>query len=167
VMRFALILTTAGGVWLLVLLFDIALFRTAQASDSAFGPGGQAAGGSRPGDFSYRWEVSQCAANDFDEFDFGVHPRPTRGSSRPRGGGTAPGPGKTIGIREAAATLGSSPNALRAWEARYGYPVSQLSAPGHERTYRRAEVLALAEAMQTGLSIASAIESARGAVTRR
>jgi DNA-binding transcriptional MerR regulator len=70
-------------------------------------------------------------------------------------------------MREAAATLGSSPTALRAWEARYGYPVSQISGPGHERTYRREEVLALAEALQGGLSIASAIDTARTAVTRQ
>jgi hypothetical protein len=156
-MQLALTLIAAGGVWLLVVLFAISLCRAAQAGDTALDAGCRSAEKAGAGDVLYASEVRQRIADDPEEFDFAAHPRPTRGREA----------GLTLDIREAAATLRASPDALRAWESRYGYPVSQCSVPGHEPTYRREEVLALAEALQNSLSVASAIGGARAAVTRQ
>lgn len=61
---------------------------------------------------------------------------------------------------EAAALLNVSPNTLRAWERRFGYPKPQRS-PGKHRLYTHGEVAALNEALQEGLSISSAVSRAR------
>lgn len=67
---------------------------------------------------------------------------------------------RTLKTREAAALLSVSPNTLRAWERRFGYPTPLRSA-GKHRTYAHAEVAALRDALQDGLSISSAISRAR------
>jgi hypothetical protein len=64
---------------------------------------------------------------------------------------------------EAAAYLNVSPNTLRAWEERFGYPRPRRSAGGH-RMYAFAELVALREALADGLGAASAVTGARDAV---
>jgi len=61
---------------------------------------------------------------------------------------------------EAAALLNVSPNTLRAWERRFGYPKPQRS-PGKHRLYTHGEIAALRDALQEGLSISSAISRAK------
>src|SRR4029078_11169678 len=61
---------------------------------------------------------------------------------------------------EAAALLNVSPNTLRAWERRFGFPKPQRS-PGKHRLFTQREVAALRDAVQEGLSISSAISRAR------
>lgn len=61
---------------------------------------------------------------------------------------------------EAAALLNVSPNTLRAWERRFGYPKPQRS-PGRHRLYTHGEIAALQDALQEGLSISSAVSRAR------
>ena len=63
-------------------------------------------------------------------------------------------------LDEAAAVLCVSPDALRAWEQRFGYPQSVCGASG-ERRYPREEVIALRDGLKHELSIASAINKAR------
>jgi len=67
-------------------------------------------------------------------------------------------------LDEAAAVLCVSPETLRAWEQRFGYPHSVFGAAG-QRCYARSEVLALRDSLEAGLSIASAINAARAAGT--
>jgi MerR family transcriptional regulator, light-induced transcriptional regulator len=61
---------------------------------------------------------------------------------------------------EAAALLNVSPNTLRAWERRFGFPKPQRS-PGKHRLFTHGEVAALRDALQGGLSISSAVSRAR------
>lgn len=61
---------------------------------------------------------------------------------------------------EAAALLKVSPNTLRAWERRFGFPKPQRS-PGKHRLFTHGEIAALRDALQEGLSISSAISRAR------
>jgi len=61
---------------------------------------------------------------------------------------------------EAAHLLNVSPNTLRAWERRFGFPKPQRS-PGKHRLYTHGEVAALKDALQEGLSISSAVSRAR------
>ena len=67
---------------------------------------------------------------------------------------------RTLKTSEAAAVLNVSPNTLRAWERRFGYPKPQRS-PGKHRLYTHGEVAALRDALQEGLSISSAVSRAR------
>jgi DNA-binding transcriptional MerR regulator len=71
---------------------------------------------------------------------------------------------RTLKTSEAAAVLNVSPNTLRAWERRFGYPRPQRS-PGKHRLYTHGEVAALRDALQEGLSISSAISRAREALS--
>jgi DNA-binding transcriptional MerR regulator len=66
------------------------------------------------------------------------------------------------GIRTNAAAelLGVSPNTLRSWERRFGYPKPRRSAGGH-RQYELAELEALRRALNETHNISSAIEVAR------
>jgi DNA-binding transcriptional MerR regulator len=65
-----------------------------------------------------------------------------------------------IRTNAAAAMLGVSPNTLRGWESRYGYPAPARSGGGH-RQFELAEIEALRQALaQTG-EIAAAIAIAR------
>src|ERR1700755_1633946 len=61
---------------------------------------------------------------------------------------------------EASSLLNVSPNTLRAWERRFGFPKPQRS-PGKHRLYMYGEVAALRDALQEGLSISSAVSRAR------
>lgn len=61
---------------------------------------------------------------------------------------------------EAAAMLNVSPNTLRAWERRFGFPRPRRS-PGKHRLFTHGEVAALKDALQEGLSISSAVSRAR------
>ena len=61
---------------------------------------------------------------------------------------------------EAAALLNVSPNTLRAWERRFGFPKPQRS-PGKHRLFTHGEVASLRDALQEGLSISSAVSRAR------
>jgi MerR family transcriptional regulator, light-induced transcriptional regulator len=70
---------------------------------------------------------------------------------------------RTLKTSEAATLLNVSPNTLRAWERRFGYPKPQRS-PGKHRLYTHGEVAALRDALQEGLSISSAISRAREAL---
>jgi DNA-binding transcriptional MerR regulator len=69
-------------------------------------------------------------------------------------------PVRTLKTSEAAALLNVSPNTLRAWERRFGYPLPQRSMGGH-RIYAHAEITALRDSLAEGLSISSAISQAR------
>ena len=71
---------------------------------------------------------------------------------------------RTVKTSEAAAMLNVSPNTLRAWERRFGYPIPQRSA-GRHRQYTYGEVVALRDALQQGLSISSAVSAAREALS--
>jgi len=71
---------------------------------------------------------------------------------------------RTLKTSEAAALLNVSPNTLRAWERRFGYPTAQRSA-GRHRLYTHGEVAALRDALQQGLSISSAVSRAREALS--
>ena len=71
---------------------------------------------------------------------------------------------RTLKTSEAAALLDVSPNTLRAWERRFGYPKPQRSA-GRHRLYTYGEVAALRDALQQGLSISSAVSRAREALS--
>ena len=61
---------------------------------------------------------------------------------------------------EAASLLNVSPNTLRAWEQRFGFPKPQRS-PGKHRLFTYGEIAALRDALQDGLSISSAISRAQ------
>ena len=71
---------------------------------------------------------------------------------------------RTLKTSEAAALLDVSPNTLRAWERRFGYPKPQRSA-GRHRLYTYGEVAALRDALQQGLSISSAVSRVREALS--
>lgn len=71
---------------------------------------------------------------------------------------------RTLKTSEAAAVLNVSPNTLRAWERRFGYPKPQRS-PGKHRLYTHGEVVSLRDALHEGLSISSAISRAREALS--
>jgi DNA-binding transcriptional MerR regulator len=66
------------------------------------------------------------------------------------------------GIRTnaAAAMLGVSPNTLRSWERRFGFPAPRRSAGGH-RQFELAEVESLREALAETHNVSSAIALAR------
>jgi DNA-binding transcriptional MerR regulator len=66
------------------------------------------------------------------------------------------------GIRTnaAAEVLGVSPNTLRSWERRYGYPVPKRT-PGNHRNYELVELQTLRDALATTGNISSAVELAR------
>jgi len=66
------------------------------------------------------------------------------------------------GIRTnaAAEVLGVSPNTLRSWERRYGYPVPKRT-PGNHRNYELVELQTLRDALAETGNITSAIELAR------
>jgi DNA-binding transcriptional MerR regulator len=70
---------------------------------------------------------------------------------------------RTLKTSEAAAVLNVSPNTLRAWERRFGYPKPQRSK-GKHRLYTHGEIAALRDALLEGLSISSAISRARESV---
>jgi DNA-binding transcriptional MerR regulator len=72
-------------------------------------------------------------------------------------------PVRTLKTSEAASLLNVSPNTLRAWERRFGYPQPQRTQ-GKHRLYTHGEVAALRDALQEGLSISSAISRAREAL---
>lgn len=67
---------------------------------------------------------------------------------------------RTLKTSEAAAVLNVSPNTLRTWERRFGYPKPERTT-GRHRLYTHGEVAALRDALQQGLSISSAISRAR------
>jgi MerR family transcriptional regulator, light-induced transcriptional regulator len=66
------------------------------------------------------------------------------------------------GIRTnaAAEVLGVSPNTLRSWERRYGYPLPRRT-PGNHRNYELVELQTLRDALTETGNISSAIELAR------
>ena len=60
----------------------------------------------------------------------------------------------------AAALLGTSPVVLRLWEERFGYPVPERDADGHQR-YHPEGMTAARDASSREVSVASAITEAR------
>ena len=60
--------------------------------------------------------------------------------------------------------LNVSPNTLRTWERRFGFPKPQRS-PGRHRLYTHGEIAGLRDALQEGLSISSAVSRAREGLT--
>src|ERR671916_416316 len=73
-----------------------------------------------------------------------------------------PGNLRMSGIRTNAAAelLGVSPNTLRSWERRFGYPSPRRTAGGH-RQYDLSELEALRRALLETHNISSAIQVAR------
>jgi len=67
---------------------------------------------------------------------------------------------RTLKTSEAASALNVSPNTLRSWERRFGYPQPRRS-PGRHRLYVESDITALRHALASGLSISSAISVAR------
>ena len=67
---------------------------------------------------------------------------------------------RTLKTREAANLLNVSPNTLRTWERKFGYPRPSRSA-GRHRSYAYAEIVALRDALKSGLSVPSAISAVR------
>jgi DNA-binding transcriptional MerR regulator len=67
---------------------------------------------------------------------------------------------RDLRVDEAAAVLCVSPATLRAWERRFGYPHSVFGGAG-QRRYSGGEVVALRDRLEAGLSVASAISTAR------
>jgi MerR family transcriptional regulator, light-induced transcriptional regulator len=65
-----------------------------------------------------------------------------------------------IRTNAAAAMLGVSPNTLRSWERRFGYPAPQRTEGGH-RQFELAEIEALRQAFAETRDIASAVSIAR------
>ncbi|HUA47014.1 MAG TPA: hypothetical protein VMA77_17405 [Solirubrobacteraceae bacterium] len=62
-----------------------------------------------------------------------------------------------MSLDRAATLLGVTPHTVLEWDARYGFPTSSSL----ERRYNQAEVLALRDSLEDGLSIASAVTRAR------
>ena len=67
---------------------------------------------------------------------------------------------RDLPLDEAAAVLCVSPDTLRAWEQRFGYP-HPVSAGAGEPRYDHGEVIALRDSLEAELSIAAAIDKAR------
>jgi DNA-binding transcriptional MerR regulator len=67
---------------------------------------------------------------------------------------------RSLKTREAADLLNVSPNTLRTWERKFGYP-KPLRSAGRHRAYTYAEIIALRDALRRGLSVASAISVVR------
>lgn len=67
---------------------------------------------------------------------------------------------RSLRTTEAARLLGISPNTLRSWERRFGYPKPLRSSGGH-RAYTYAEITALRDALKRGLAVESAISAVR------
>jgi hypothetical protein len=65
---------------------------------------------------------------------------------------------------EAAALLHVSPNTLRTWERRFGFPLPQRTKGGH-RLYSHRDIEILRDSIIAGLSISSAVSRARDGVT--
>ncbi|HST56565.1 MAG TPA: MerR family transcriptional regulator [Solirubrobacteraceae bacterium] len=65
-----------------------------------------------------------------------------------------------IRTNAAASMLGVSPNTLRSWERRFGYPMPQRTEGGH-RQFELAEIEALRQAFEETHNISSAISIAR------
>ncbi len=65
-----------------------------------------------------------------------------------------------IRTNAAAAMLGVSPNTLRSWERRFGFPAPRRSAGGH-RQFDLAEIEALRQAFEETHNVSSAISIAR------
>jgi hypothetical protein len=65
-----------------------------------------------------------------------------------------------IRTNAAAAMLGVSPNTLRSWERRFGYPMPQRTEGGH-RQFELAEIEALRQAFDETHNISSAVSVAR------
>jgi hypothetical protein len=179
-MQLAVTILLGTGIWVSALVLAISLCRAAKAGDQAL----EAEAGCATGEESGREEmgdspqIDQRMAHEAIGFDLRVHPRPTRGASdRPPppasttaarlAAGTPATTRQLLSLREAAETLGVTPDVLLAWEARYGYPKPHRSSTTPGRAYSRAEVLALADSLQNGLSIPSAIDAAQGVTHRR
>lgn len=71
---------------------------------------------------------------------------------------------RTLKTAEAASLLNVSPNTLRAWERRFGYPRPQRSA-GRHRLYPYAEIDALRQSLCEGLSVSSAVSVVKESLT--
>jgi hypothetical protein len=67
---------------------------------------------------------------------------------------------RDLRLDEAAAVLCVSPDTLRKWERRFSFPHQAAEAAGQHR-YVRGEVFALRESLETGLSVAAAVDRAR------
>jgi hypothetical protein len=114
-------------------------------------------------------ELRERIAREAMDFDLDAHPRPTRGGANRATGSPdeqSATASRLVSLREAAEDLGVSTDVLLAWEARYGYPKAHQSATIEGRAYSRADILALAESLQTGLSIPSAVDDAQASRRR-
>jgi len=63
---------------------------------------------------------------------------------------------RTLKTSEAATFLNVSPNTLRSWERRFGFP-RPMRSPGQHRLYTYGDITALRDALLAGLSISSAM----------
>jgi hypothetical protein len=169
-MQLVMTISLGAGIWVSVLLLVISLCKAAKAGDEALDAGYVTAEESGWQEVKDSRQVNDGIAPAAIEVDLRAHPRPTRGAfdrRTPPEHPTEPMPRQLLGPSEAADTLGVTPEVLLAWEGRYGYPKAHHPSAAPGRAYRRAEVLALAESLRNGLSIASAINAAQAATSRR
>ena len=68
----------------------------------------------------------------------------------------------TLTTRDAAALLSVSPSTLRTWTQKYGFPQPVPETPGR-RVYTESHIQALADALRSGRSVASAISTIQAA----
>jgi hypothetical protein len=212
-MSLALALLIAAAIWILVLVFALALCRAAKAGDQtveripseagggeilhALGDQG-AAGGDlidgaprpfRSSPIAASRQLPQARARD-DDHDppdrrqkthdvsappglptapanvanrrtSGAGPEPTPTSSPPPTTADSLTPLRALPLGAAAELLGIDPQTLLDWEQEYGYPRSIGGRATGQRYYSRIEVIVVKDALQSTLSIGSAMRTAR------
>lgn len=169
-MVLAVALLVGAGAWGVAFVVVISLCKSAKAGDRGLEDLSREADEEGPAALST--PADRPSTGYLLGIDLRTHRRPTRASME-AGIGPAARPavsdeerGQMLDIAEAAQALGVEPEVLVAWEARYGYPACGLSATGRGLSYAQLEISALAVALRAGLSVASAIATAR-ATTRQ
>lgn len=164
-----LLITVLVGVvtWVAVLLFAICLGRAAKAGDKALVSPAQVT--DEPATIGRVAALTHDVRRDELGVERAARHRATRAGALPErdAGPRSVATEPSLSLSEAADTLGVEPDVLVAWEARYHYPTSTPSSDGDLDTYREKDVIALASALQSGLSISAAVRAAASVTTRR
>jgi hypothetical protein len=167
-MQLPLTVLIAAAILAGVVLLAVSLDRAAKARHRA-GEEGEEGAADAGQEVIGPAQLRERIAREAMDFDLDAHPRPTRGGPGRAAPSTDEHPAtasRLLSLREAADDLGVSTDVLLAWEARYGYPKAHQSATIEGRAYSRADILALAESLQTGLSIPSAVDDAQASRRR-